>query len=109
MMLALGGDGPGMLREWAIFDENVLVKLPKHFSWGEESRGISRSFCFDGLTNERCTCKASAITCAGVTAWTALNHLSELHSKLYSKVKEYIGGSGQGSLFVHSGMATAAS
>lgn len=37
-MLALGGDGPGVLREYAIFEENVLVKLPEHLSFEEVGR-----------------------------------------------------------------------
>jgi NADPH:quinone reductase-like Zn-dependent oxidoreductase len=35
--LALGGNGPGTLQEYAIFDEHVLVKLPSHLSWEEVS------------------------------------------------------------------------
>ncbi|KAG4414188.1 hypothetical protein IFR04_012675 [Cadophora malorum] len=46
----LGGDIDGVLREYAVFDSNVLFHLPKHLSWEE----------------------ASTITCAGVTAWNAL-------------------------------------
>lgn len=34
---ALGGIGPGTLREYAIFEEEVLVKLPGHLSWEEVS------------------------------------------------------------------------
>ncbi|KAJ0166209.1 Zinc-type alcohol dehydrogenase-like protein [Colletotrichum tanaceti] len=48
---ALGGDAPGVLREYAVFNESVLVHLPKHLTWEE----------------------AATITCAGVTAWTALD------------------------------------
>lgn len=33
--VALGGIGPGTLREYAIFEEKVLVKLPAHLSWEE--------------------------------------------------------------------------
>ena len=33
--VALGGDGPGTLREFAIFEEKVLVRLPSHLSWVE--------------------------------------------------------------------------
>ncbi|KAJ5118316.1 zinc-type alcohol dehydrogenase-like protein [Penicillium atrosanguineum] len=47
----LGGDIDGVLRENAIFDENVLVHLPKYLSWEE----------------------AATITCAGTTAWNALD------------------------------------
>ncbi|KAK3638759.1 hypothetical protein LTR56_012866 [Elasticomyces elasticus] len=50
-MKALGGDVDGVLREYAVFNEEVLVQLPKYLSWEE----------------------ASTITCAGVTAWNALD------------------------------------
>ena len=33
--VALGGNGPGTLREYAIFEEKVLVRLPTHLSWEE--------------------------------------------------------------------------
>jgi NADPH:quinone reductase-like Zn-dependent oxidoreductase len=33
--VVLGGNIPGVLREYAVFDENVLVKLPDHLSWEE--------------------------------------------------------------------------
>ncbi|THV44934.1 hypothetical protein BGAL_0554g00010 [Botrytis galanthina] len=47
----LGGDIDGVLREYAVFHQDVLFHLPKHLSWEE----------------------GSTITCAGVTAWTALD------------------------------------
>ena len=31
----LGGNGPGVLREYAIFEDKYLVKLPEHLSWEE--------------------------------------------------------------------------
>lgn len=34
---ALGGDVDGVLRQFAVFDQNVLVHLPKHLSWEEVS------------------------------------------------------------------------
>jgi NADPH:quinone reductase-like Zn-dependent oxidoreductase len=34
-MVALGGNGPGMLREYAVFEEKVLAILPKGVSWDE--------------------------------------------------------------------------
>lgn len=49
--LPLGGEGPGLLREYAVFEEKVLVKLPKHLSW--EEVGVSRFWvrsCADGST-----------------------------------------------------------
>ncbi|KAI0391184.1 NAD(P)-binding protein [Xylariaceae sp. FL0594] len=50
---ALGGDAPGVLREYAVYDEKYLVPLPEYLSWEE----------------------ASTLACAGVTAWNALNGL----------------------------------
>jgi D-arabinose 1-dehydrogenase-like Zn-dependent alcohol dehydrogenase len=37
--VALGGNGPGVLREYAVFEEKFLVKLPNHLSWEEVSGG----------------------------------------------------------------------
>ncbi|KAK1783328.1 putative alcohol dehydrogenase [Copromyces sp. CBS 386.78] len=51
---ALGGDVNGVLAEYAIFEDKYIVQLPKHLSWEE----------------------AATITCAGVTAWTALDGLT---------------------------------
>ncbi|OLN95496.1 Zinc-type alcohol dehydrogenase C1773.06c-like protein 1 [Colletotrichum chlorophyti] len=50
---ALGGDVAGVLREYAVFEERHLVKIPKQLSWEE----------------------GSTLACAGVTAWTALDSL----------------------------------
>lgn len=47
---ALGGDAEGVLRDYAVFESNALVKNPEY------------------LTHE----EASLIPCAGVTAWTSL-------------------------------------
>ncbi|KAI9372357.1 alcohol dehydrogenase [Aspergillus egyptiacus] len=49
-MEALGGDVDGVLREYAVFEQEVLVPLPGGISWEE----------------------AACITCAGTTAWKAL-------------------------------------
>ncbi|KAK3377646.1 alcohol dehydrogenase [Podospora didyma] len=46
----LGGDIDGVLREYAVFEDRVLVRLPGHLSYEE----------------------ASTIPIAGLTAWTAL-------------------------------------
>lgn len=35
--ISLGGNGPGVLREYAIFEEKHLVKVPQHLSWEEVS------------------------------------------------------------------------
>jgi NADPH:quinone reductase-like Zn-dependent oxidoreductase len=48
---ALGGDVDGVLREYAVFDVDILTKVPEHLSYEE----------------------ASTIACAGVTAWTSLD------------------------------------
>ncbi|OAG03212.1 NAD(P)-binding protein [Paraphaeosphaeria sporulosa] len=53
---ALGGDTAGVLREWAVFDEQHLVKLPGHVSWEE----------------------AATITGVGITAWVSLNGLEHV-------------------------------
>lgn len=39
---ALGGDIPGVLREYAIFQEKLLVHLPKYLSWAEVSLAFHR-------------------------------------------------------------------
>lgn len=36
-MAGLGGDVAGVLREYAVFEEKLLVKLPAHLSWEEVS------------------------------------------------------------------------
>ncbi|GIJ84806.1 hypothetical protein Asppvi_003657 [Aspergillus pseudoviridinutans] len=46
----LGGNIDGVLQQYAVFDENVLVHTPQHLSWEE----------------------AACITCAGTTAWNSL-------------------------------------
>ena len=48
---ALGGDVNGVLCEYAVFNEEILTKVPEHLSYEE----------------------AATIACAGVTAWTALD------------------------------------
>ena len=42
-MAALGGEKPGVLREYAVYPQNVLVKIPQHLSWEE--------ICIDLLKN----------------------------------------------------------
>ncbi|KAK4163700.1 chaperonin 10-like protein [Cladorrhinum sp. PSN259] len=49
--LGLGSYEDGVLREYAIYNEQVLVHVPKHLSWEE----------------------AATIGCAGITAWTSLS------------------------------------
>ncbi|KAF2272011.1 NAD(P)-binding protein [Westerdykella ornata] len=55
-MRALGGEVEGVLREWVVLEEEVLVRLPGGVSWEE----------------------ASTIACAGVTAWSALGGLRDV-------------------------------
>ncbi|KAG9679052.1 alcohol dehydrogenase, partial [Aureobasidium melanogenum] len=50
VMRALGGDVEGVLRDYAVFESNALVKNPAFLSYEE----------------------ASTIPCAGTTAWTSL-------------------------------------
>ncbi|GAB7362833.1 hypothetical protein MBLNU230_g3136t1 [Neophaeotheca triangularis] len=52
---ALGGDVDGVLREYAIYNQKCLTKLPEHLPYEE----------------------GSTISCAGVTAWVALERLSK--------------------------------
>lgn len=35
--LGLGGEIDGVLREYAVFQDKVLVRIPAHFSWDEVS------------------------------------------------------------------------
>ncbi|KAF3055343.1 hypothetical protein CFAM422_013174 [Trichoderma lentiforme] len=58
---SLGGYVDGVLREYAMYSEEVLVQLPKNLSWDE----------------------AATITCAGLTAWKSLNGLEDLTSDSY--------------------------
>jgi NADPH:quinone reductase-like Zn-dependent oxidoreductase len=37
LSLAIGSNCPGVLREYAVFDEQHLVKIPDHLSWEEVS------------------------------------------------------------------------
>jgi NADPH:quinone reductase-like Zn-dependent oxidoreductase len=52
---ALGGDVDGMLAEYALLDEDGVVRFPEHLSYEE----------------------AATLPCAGVTAWNALRHAGE--------------------------------
>ncbi|KAH6999246.1 hypothetical protein BKA56DRAFT_650358 [Ilyonectria sp. MPI-CAGE-AT-0026] len=70
---ALGGEAPGVLREYAVFEDKFLVQLPKHLSWEE----------------------AATITCAGVTAWTSLNS----PTSVYRPTSALLQGTGGVSMF----------
>jgi NADPH:quinone reductase-like Zn-dependent oxidoreductase len=74
---ALGGDVDGVLREYAIFEDKHLVHLPKHLSWEEVICHLLLTTifnsCFAYLGDIKS--QAATITCAGVTAWTALDGL----------------------------------
>ena len=52
---ALGGDVDGMLAEYALLDQEGVVRFPEHLSYEE----------------------AATLPCAGVTAWNALHHAGE--------------------------------
>ncbi|HEX3374966.1 MAG TPA: NAD(P)-dependent alcohol dehydrogenase [Edaphobacter sp.] len=52
---ALGGDVDGMLAEYALLDQDGVVRFPDHLSYEE----------------------AATLPCAGVTAWNALHHAGE--------------------------------
>ncbi|CAI6341041.1 unnamed protein product [Periconia digitata] len=53
---AMGGDSTGVLREYAVFEEKHLVKIPDHLSWEE----------------------AATIPGAGISAWRSLDSLKGL-------------------------------
>ncbi|KXJ90199.1 hypothetical protein Micbo1qcDRAFT_149065 [Microdochium bolleyi] len=55
-MTALGGVIDGTLRQYAVFSQDGLVRVPKNLSYNE----------------------AATLTCAGVTSWNALYGLKEL-------------------------------
>lgn len=74
--IALGGIGPGVLREYAIFEEKVLVRLPQHLSW-EEVR-FSQVMCKIWASGILIQKQASTITCVGITAWVALDSLKNI-------------------------------
>ncbi|KAF1934622.1 alcohol dehydrogenase [Clathrospora elynae] len=51
--VAIGANGPGVLREYAVYQAKHLVHLPRNLSWEE----------------------GAMLPCAGVTAWNALDSL----------------------------------
>ncbi|KAJ3549422.1 hypothetical protein NM208_g527 [Fusarium decemcellulare] len=55
-MTGPGTDQAGVLRTYAVFEDNLLVHLPKHLSWEE----------------------GASLACAGVTAWTSLDSVSSV-------------------------------
>jgi NADPH:quinone reductase-like Zn-dependent oxidoreductase len=66
----LGSTGPGTLREYAVFHEKLLVKLPQHLTWEEVSMPKELKVCVNkGHT------QGSTLTCAGITAWRVLDGL----------------------------------
>ncbi|EGU84221.1 hypothetical protein FOPG_16207 [Fusarium oxysporum f. sp. conglutinans race 2 54008] len=68
-LYGLGGDTAGVLREYAVYQDKHLVKLPQYLPWEE----------------------AATITIAGVTAWTALDGLTTA-SKSRSALMQGTGG-----------------
>lgn len=62
----LGGDATGVLREYALFEDKYLVKLPKHISW-EEAATVSfvryrHSVC-QSLINLDSHCRNFSLAC----------------------------------------------
>jgi NADPH:quinone reductase-like Zn-dependent oxidoreductase len=57
--VAIGANAPGVLRQYAVYQEKHLVHLPKHLSWEE----------------------SSMLPCAGVTAWNALDGLKTVQKR----------------------------
>jgi NADPH:quinone reductase-like Zn-dependent oxidoreductase len=51
--VGIGVNAPGVLRQYAVYQDKHLVRLPKNLSWEE----------------------SSTLACAGVTAWNALDGL----------------------------------
>lgn len=70
---SLGGDVDGVLREYAIFEQQFLTKIPEHLSYEE----------------------GSTIACAGVTAWTSL----DFHAKSTAIESALMLGTGGVSMF----------
>jgi NADPH:quinone reductase-like Zn-dependent oxidoreductase len=69
--VAIGANAPGVLRQYAIYQEKHLVHLPKKLSWEEVSGSDSVCKCTE-LNN----LQGSMLPCAGVTAWNALDSLN---------------------------------
>lgn len=40
--LAVGSNCPGVLREYAVFEEQHLVRIPEHLSWEEVSLCLAK-------------------------------------------------------------------
>jgi NADPH:quinone reductase-like Zn-dependent oxidoreductase len=74
---ALGGDVDGMLAEYVLLAEDGVVRFPEHLSYEE----------------------ASALPCAGVTAWNALHHAGEPASAALPRDTVVIQGTGGVSIF----------
>lgn len=68
--VGVGTNAPGVLREYAVFQEKHLVPLPAHLSWEEVSWWIIPSLTLKLTLNQ-----GSTLACAGVTAWNALDGL----------------------------------
>ncbi|PNP55958.1 hypothetical protein THARTR1_03895 [Trichoderma harzianum] len=66
----LGGEVEGVLAEYAVFSEELLVQLPEYLSWDE----------------------ASTIACAGVTAWSSVDGLKNLSPETDYALLEGTGG-----------------
>lgn len=44
LSVGVGTDSQGVLREYAVFDEQHLVKMPEHLSWEEVSSNVTLAF-----------------------------------------------------------------
>jgi NADPH:quinone reductase-like Zn-dependent oxidoreductase len=74
---ALGGDVDGMLAEYALLDQDGVVRFPEHLSYDE----------------------SATLPCAGVTAWNALQHAGETACPVLPGDTVVIQGTGGVSIF----------
>jgi NADPH:quinone reductase-like Zn-dependent oxidoreductase len=74
---ALGGDVDGMLTEYALLDQQGVIRFPEHLTYEE----------------------ASTLPCAGVTVWNALHHAGEPPNPAHPGETVVIQGTGGVSIF----------
>ncbi|NYF53307.1 zinc-dependent alcohol dehydrogenase family protein [Tunturiibacter gelidoferens] len=74
---ALGGDVDGMLTEYAVLDQEGVVRFPEHLTYEE----------------------ASTFPCAGVTVWNALHHAGDPPNPVHPGETVVIQGTGGVSIF----------
>ncbi|MBB5345658.1 zinc-dependent alcohol dehydrogenase family protein [Tunturibacter empetritectus] len=75
--VALGGDVDGMLTEYALLDQEGVVRFPEHLTYEE----------------------AATLPCAGVTAWNALHHAGDPANPTHPEETVVIQGTGGVSIF----------